>query len=134
MTQNMPSDIPSENFPHYGKTRSIKTGFKRLCPSCEKAKIFAGYLKLKDKCPHCAAPIGDIRADDLPPYLTIFIVGHIVIPLLLLVEAVYHPPTLFQMIVWPTLALALSLTLLPVLKGAVVGLMWSLGMKGNEQH
>lgn len=122
------------NFPRYGKGRSIATGFKRQCPSCEQAKIFAGYLKLKDKCSNCAAPIGEIRADDFPPYLTIIIVGHILIPALLFVEVTYHPSTLFQMILWPAVSIALSLSLLPVLKGAVVGFMWSMGMKGNEQR
>ncbi|PCI47590.1 MAG: hypothetical protein COB49_07015 [Alphaproteobacteria bacterium] len=121
-------------FPRYGKGRSIKAGFKRKCPSCEQGKIFDGYLKLKEKCPHCTAPIGEIRADDFPPYLTILIVGHIVVPLLVFVEVSYHPSTLFQMILWPAVALTLSLSLLPVLKGAVVGFMWSLGMKGDEQH
>ena len=122
------------NFPRYGKRRSIATGLRRQCPSCELGKIFDGYLKLKDKCPHCAAPIGEIRADDFPPYLTIFIVGHIVVPALLLVEMNYHPPAMIQMIVWPSLALVLSLSLLPIMKGAVVGFMWSLGLKGDEQH
>ncbi|MCK5424007.1 MAG: DUF983 domain-containing protein [Emcibacter sp.] len=122
------------DFPRYGKRRSIATGFKRKCPSCETGKIFDGYLKLKDNCPNCAAPIGEIRADDFPPYLTIFIVGHIVVPLLLLVEITYHPPIMFQMILWPSVAIVLSLSLLPILKGAVVGFMWSLGMLGDEQH
>jgi len=122
------------NFPRHGKARSIKSGLRRQCPSCERANIFAGYLKLKSTCPQCAAPIGDIRADDFPPYLTILIVGHIVVPLLVLVEVNFHPSTLFQMIFWPPIALTLSLTLLPILKGAVVGFMWSIDMKGDEQY
>jgi len=126
--------MTQENFPRFGKVRAILSGFKRKCPSCEKANIFAGYLKLKKECPHCTAPIGEIRADDFPPYLTIFIVGHMVVPALVLVEINYHPPTAFQMIFWPGLAIILSLGLLPILKGAVVGFMWSIGMKGDEQH
>ncbi len=120
-------------FPRYGKKRSILTGFKRKCPSCEQGKIFSGYLKLENECPNCTAPIGEIRADDFPPYLTIFIVGHIIVPALLLVEIYYHPPAMAQMIIWPSLAVVLSLSLLPILKGAVVGFMWSLGLKGDEQ-
>jgi len=119
-------------FPRFGKARSIITGFKRKCPSCEQTKIFASYLKLKKQCPHCGAPIGDIRADDFPAYLTIFIVGHITVPGLFMSESLYHPPTLFQMIFWPSVAIILALALLPMLKGAVVGFMWSIGMKGDE--
>ena len=124
----------TQEYPRISQGRSIKAGFKRKCPRCEQGSIFAGYLKLADKCSHCDAPIGEIRADDFPPYLTIIIVGHIILPALLFVEVTYHPSTLFQMILWPTVAMAMSLSLLPVLKGAVVGFMWSMGMKGTEQH
>jgi len=113
---------------------AVGKGFRRLCPSCGEAKIFSGYLKLKKECSHCQAPIGEIRADDLPPYLTIFVVGHLVVPALLYVEATYRPDIWFQATLWPAVALGLSLSLLPIFKGAVVGLMWSMGMKGNEQH
>lgn len=124
----------SERFPRYDKIRSILTGFKRKCPSCESAKAFSGYLKLADECPNCKAPLGQIRADDFPPYLTIFIVGHIIVPALIYVEANYHLSITTQMILWPSLAMALTLSLLPILKGAVVGFMWSINMKGDEQH
>ncbi len=36
----------------------------------------------RPECPNCHAPLGLARADDAPPYFTILIVGHIVIPLL----------------------------------------------------
>ena len=36
------------------------------------------------------------------------------------------------MAVWPLLTLVLSLLFLPVIKGGVLGLMWSIGMTGRE--
>jgi len=124
---------------HFGQQRSgilgfIKRGLLRKCPSCGEAHIFSGYLKVKDSCPNCSAPVGQIRADDLPPYLTIFIVGHIIIPLLLFVEVRWQPEAWIQMIVWPSLTLAMTLWFLPYIKGGVLGLMWGLGIKGDEQH
>lgn len=118
----------------YTTLTSIGRGFKRTCPHCGEGKIFKGYLKLSDNCSNCAAPVGDIRADDLPPYLTIFLVGHIIVPLLVYVEAVYHPPLWIQMAVWPSITLLLTLGFLPFMKGAAVGLMWHLKLKGDEQH
>lgn len=117
----------------YSAMASIKRGLKRRCPHCGEGNIFNGYLKLSDHCSNCQAPTGEIRADDLPPYLTIFLVGHIIVPSLLYVEAVYHPELWLQMTVWPILTLLLTLTFLPFIKGAVVGLMWHLKLKGNEQ-
>lgn len=113
---------------------SMGRGFKRKCPHCGEGKVFKGYLKLSNNCSNCKAPVGEIRADDLPPYLTIFLVGHIIVPALVYVEAVYHPPMWMQMAIWPSLTLLLTLGILPFMKGAAVGLMWHLKLKGDEQR
>lgn len=118
----------------YSILASISRGFKRNCPHCGAGNIFSGYLKLSKSCSHCDAPTGEIRADDLPPYLTIFLVGHIIVPLLVYVEVVYRPPLWQQMAVWPSLTLLLTLLILPFIKGAAVGLMWHLKLKGDEQR
>ncbi len=118
----------------YSMLTSIGRGFRRSCPHCGKGQVFEGYLKLFDCCSNCAAPTGEIRSDDLPPYLTIFLVGHIVVPLLLLVEAYYHPAIWIQMAIWPTVTLGLTLLFLPFIKGAALGLMWYLKIRGDEQH
>ena len=118
----------------YSIATSVGRAFRRRCPHCGVGKIFKGYLKLSDNCSNCSAPTGDIRADDLPPYLTIFLVGHIIVPALLVVEGAYHPPLWIQMVIWPSLTLLLTLTFLPFIKGAAVGLMWHLKLKGDEQR
>ncbi len=117
----------------YSVLAAMGRGFKRTCPHCGKGSIFKGYLKNSD-CSNCSAPMGEIRADDLPPYLTIFLVGHIVVPMLLLVEATYRPELWIQMAIWPTVTLFLTLLILPLMKGAAVGLMWYLNLKGDEQR
>lgn len=114
------------------RATAIKRGLKRRCPSCGQGHAFAGYLKTAEYCANCGTQLGHIRADDFPPYLTIFIVGHIVVPLLLIVEQTYGWPVPLHMAVWPLLTLVLSLTFLPVIKGGVLGLMWSIGMTGRE--
>ena len=48
-------------------------------------------MKVTDTCPHCGEALHHQRADDAPPYFTIFIVGHIMIPLVLIVERVWQP-------------------------------------------
>lgn len=118
----------------YTVMSAMTRGFKRRCPHCGQGAIFSGYLKQTDHCENCTAPTGEIRADDLPSYLTIIIVGHIIVPILLIVEAKFHPELWVQMTVWPTLTLILTLSLLPFIKGATVGLMWHINMKGNEQR
>ena len=52
------------------------------------------------------------------------------IPLVLIVERVWQPSYLVHAIMWLPLTLALTLALMPIVKGAVVGLQWALGMHG----
>jgi len=113
---------------------AIGRGVQRRCPACGEAKAFKGYLRQVDACSRCGAELGAVRADDFPPYLTIFLVGHIVVPLLLIVERNYQWSAAVHILVWPTLTVLLSLLILPVVKGGVLGLMWSLGMTGREMQ
>ena len=113
-------------------SRSLLRGASGKCPSCGAGKVFGQYLKVADECAVCGEELHHHRADDAPPYFTIFIVGHILIPLALVVERVWRPDLFIHLALWLPLALAMTLLLLPVIKGAVVGLQWSLRMHGFE--
>src|SRR5690242_16203896 len=71
---------------------AIGRGLRGHCPACGKGRIFNGFLKVVGACRECAAPLGLARADDAPPYFTILIVGHIIIPLLFIVERAQQLP------------------------------------------
>jgi len=105
-------------------------GFKHRCPNCGKGPLFWKYLKVVDTCSYCGEDLSHQRADDAPPYFTIFIVGHIVLPLALMSEKLWHLSTATHLMLWLPSILILSLVLLPCVKGAVVGLQWSLRMHG----
>ena len=92
--------------------------------------MFGKFLKVNDECSNCGTELHHQRADDFPPYLVIFIVGHIIITLVMIVEAKSDWSTFQHLAVWAPLTIALSLALLQPLKGAVVGLQWALGMHG----
>jgi uncharacterized protein (DUF983 family) len=109
---------------------AILRGFTKRCPACGTGSIFGRFLKVADNCGHCGETLSHHRADDAPPYFTIMIVGHIVVPMMLWLELAYLPPVWIHAALWPALTLALSLWFLPRLKGAVVGWQWSLRMHG----
>ena len=113
---------------------AVLRGLQRRCPACGVGASLRGYLKVRDACGACGQPLGHIRADDIPPYMTIFLVGHLIVPLVLWAERHYSPPLWAQMVGWPLLTLLLTLLFLPFVKGAVVGLMWSLGLNGSERQ
>jgi uncharacterized protein (DUF983 family) len=109
--------------------RSIALGLKRgllqRCPNCGQGKLYRRYLKVQ-ACDVCGQDNTLYPADDAPPYFTILIVGHIVVAPLLCFPVIWTAPTgLVLAVVMPTLA-ALTLTLLPSVKGAVVGVLWAL--------
>jgi uncharacterized protein (DUF983 family) len=109
---------------------AMKRGLNHTCPACGEGPLFASYLKVNDACPACGEQLHHQRADDLPAYLTMFIVGHIVVGLVMMVEAAYAPDLWVHALIWPPLLLGLSLFLLPRIKGAAVGLQWAQRMHG----
>jgi uncharacterized protein (DUF983 family) len=111
---------------------TLLRGFLGRCPCCGKGNIFGRFLKVVPECSNCHAPLGLIRADDLPPYLNIFIVGHIVVIGMLLLEQAASPPLWVHTAIWIPLTLALSFGLMQPVKGAVVGLMMKLDIINQE--
>lgn len=107
-------------------------GLGRHCPQCATGKAFRSYLKIVDRCEHCDAQLGTTRADDAPPYFTICIVGHIVVPLMLLVERFYAPSSWVHAALWVPLTILLTVAMLPYVKGGVLGMMWGFGIRGDE--
>jgi uncharacterized protein (DUF983 family) len=105
-------------------------GFKRSCPRCGKGHLFDGYLSVAKTCGFCELDLTPQRADDGPAYLTILIVGHLVVPLLVPAYDLWdlHPAVMSML--FATLAVLLSLFLLPRLKGAIIGLQWAKRLHG----
>jgi uncharacterized protein (DUF983 family) len=112
---------------------ALKRGFRGRCPRCGEGKLFRAFLKVDDHCSVCGLDFTPHRADDLPAYLVIVIVGHIVVPLALIIETNYSPPVALQLAIYlPTTVIA-SLLLLQPVKGAVVGVQWALRMHGFDE-
>lgn len=114
--------------------RSTKTavmrGLRRRCPSCGEGPMFAGYLKVNNRCPACREELSHHRADDGPAYLTILVVGHLMAPLIHIVFVQFRPDPMVMATIFTVGCVALSLFLLPRLKGLVVGIQWAKRMHG----
>lgn len=142
--QNLPNaSLPNANLPHVWTPDraevapswpvpplkiAVWRGIRGLCPACGQTRAFAGYLAVVPECLNCTAPLGSFRADDAPPYFTILIVGHVLVPVLYWVETAYRPPLWLHAAIFLPLALVMTLGLLRPVKGATLGLMLKLGM------
>jgi uncharacterized protein (DUF983 family) len=103
---------------------AMKRGLKRCCPRCGARGMFTGYLKVAKSCHRCGLDFESIRSDDVAPYFTILIVGHIVVPLLLSIEQWASPPAWIEMAIGLPATLIFTLALLPFIKGAVMSAIW----------
>ena len=113
-------------------SHAMLRGFSMRCPACGEGNMFARYLKVADTCPYCYEELHHHRADDAPPYFTLFIVGHIVIPLVLVIEKIWHPNLVWFVSATLIITLMLTIFLMPRVKGAVVAMQWGLRMHGFD--
>ncbi len=108
----------------------MKRGLGGHCPSCGDGDLMAGYATVAPACSTCSAELHHHRADDAPPYFTMTIVAHVIVPGLLLTEKIWQPPLWVHGVIWLPATLLLSLWLIPKVKGAIVGLQWANRMHG----
>jgi uncharacterized protein (DUF983 family) len=75
---------------------SLWRGLRGRCPRCGRGCLFCAFLKVEDHCSVCRLDFTGHRADDLPAYLVIVIVGHVLVPVILWIEVDYAPSLTFQ--------------------------------------
>ena len=121
-------DLPS------GWAAALLRGLKGCCPRCGAALLFRKWLKPVDHCGHCHQDWSLQRADDFPAYIGIFVVGHLLAPVVIAMIGTFH------MSAWATLAtilpvaiILLLVTLQPV-KGAVIAFLWWQGIGAFRQE
>jgi uncharacterized protein (DUF983 family) len=113
---------------------AMSRGAAGLCPACGQTRAFRGYLSVVPRCVACGAPLGAVRADDAPPYFTLLLSGHIVIPLLFTVDHAYNPPIWVLTAIFVPLMTLLCLGLLRPVKGATLGLGLKLDLMKQEDE
>ena len=111
-------------------SRAVKRGLLSKCPNCGEGKLFRAFLKPVDSCASCGEEMFHHRADDFPPYLAIFIVGHIVVAGFMATDTWLVLESWQHLMIWIPVTVMLTLVLLPPLKGGVIGLQWALRMHG----
>ena len=112
--------------------QATRRGARCRCPNCGEGRLFGRFLKVSPACAACGERLDGHRADDMPPYVTMMIVGHIVVGLNLALEQATEWPLWWHMALWPSLALVLTLAIMQPVKGALVGYQWALRLHGFD--
>jgi len=107
----------------------IWRGMRGRCPKCDAAPIFDGYLKVYPFCRHCAAALGELPADDAPPYVAMVVVLQILAVFVVLFYKGYYHPSIGMAGFLLVLLTITCMAALRVAKGAIIGILLKLGMK-----
>jgi len=109
---------------------AVSRGWRRRCPNCGSGPLLKGYLSVRPTCLVCNEELHHHRADDGPAYLTILIVGHLMAPAIMTSFVTFRPDPLILASTFTLGCVALSLWLLPRLKGMIVAVQWAKRMHG----
>ena len=107
-------------------------GIQKRCPKCGVGAVLTGYLKPASSCSHCGEDFSHISADDGPAWLTLLIVGHAIVPLMLVFGRDNTIPAWFSITSLTLITLFGVYFVLPRAKGAFIALIWVLGATGQD--
>ncbi len=110
--------------PLYPPPEPFRTGLSCRCPRCGEGALFAGLLQVAERCPVCDLDLSAHDTGDGPAVFVILILGALVVPLALWLEAAAAPPLWLHAVLWTPLVLAGAILLLRPLKATLVALQY----------
>jgi uncharacterized protein (DUF983 family) len=132
--QDTTTEPVTPELPKRAASQSLQRGFLGRCPACGRGRMFRAFLKVADHCSACGEALHHHQADDAPAYFVILIVGHLIVPLALIVEIAWSPPYWLHAAIWLPLTAGLAIGLLQPIKGAIVGWQWANYMHGFDPN
>jgi uncharacterized protein (DUF983 family) len=112
--------------------RSIGRGIGHKCPHCGAGALYGRYLKVEPHCANCGHELALYPADDGPAYMTILLVGHLIIAPLLFFPIVWQSPPQYSLPILLGGLLVITLLALPRIKGGWIGLMYALQVTRHD--
>lgn len=109
---------------------SIMRGISCRCPACGSGRLFKAWLKPVDQCAACGEDLHHQRSDDLPPYISIMILGHVAVGGFLMTDLILMVPMWVHFAIWVPITILVALLTIQPIKGGVIGLQWALRMHG----
>lgn len=121
--------LATSYLPH-ALSEGMMRGVRGKCPRCAGAPLFAKFLKPVARCRACGQDWSLHQADDFPPYVSIFLTGHLMAPVIIALAMETSVPLWVMMAIALVLASLLMISLLQPAKGAIIAMQWWLGLAG----
>ena len=109
---------------------AIKKGLVGRCPACGEGWVFKSFLELEDYCPHCNEELFHHRADDGPPFFSMFFVAPFVAAVMIFYELASQPPVRHHLVIGIVLGLLLCVVAMPPIKALFLAIQWAKRMHG----
>jgi uncharacterized protein (DUF983 family) len=106
----------------------VRRGVSLRCPHCGDGRLFGRFLKVSDHCETCGEDNSRYPSDDAPPYITVVLIGHLLLPLAIWTQEGWSLNLWVTFAIWLPLMVASTVAMLPFVKGAVVGFAWATGV------
>ncbi|MCB1591104.1 MAG: DUF983 domain-containing protein [Alphaproteobacteria bacterium] len=105
-------------------TNLFQFALRCKCPRCREGDLFRARfdLALNDKCHVCGLDLAKNDSADGPAVFLIFVLGFLLVPMALVLDALVSPPLWVHGALWGGVALAVTLGLLRPLKAYVIAL------------
>ena len=107
---------------NYPEIPPFRAGLKCRCPRCGRGKLYDGLLAVAETCGECGLDLGPHDTGDGPAVFVIFILGAIIVPLALGLEAWLAPPSWVHLVVWMPVILVAAILMLRPMKAIMVAL------------
>ena len=119
---------------HHPLFRSVGRGLAQRCPNCGKGGLYRRYLKVRPQCEACGHDLARYPADDGPAYLTILLIGHLIVGPALFFPVVWETPPQISLPIILGVLTVVTLLALPRVKGGWIGLMYALQVTDRDHR
>ena len=100
----------------------VAAGLACRCPNCGEGPLFAGFLRVADRCEACGFDLKKADSGDGPAVFVILIGGFLTCFGLLFTYVAFHWPIWVELVVWLPLGLFICLAMLRPFKGVLIAL------------
>lgn len=116
------TDGPTGHDPRPARIDPIRAGLLCRCPRCGEGPLFAGFLRVVDRCAACGFDFTRLNTGDGAAIFIMQIAGGIVVFGALFVQVAWSPPIWAMLLVALPLVAGLSLGLMRPGKGVMIAL------------
>ena len=110
------------DYPERPNGEIIRLGMAGRCPRCARGRMFKSRFEIADKCNVCGLVLSEHDAGDVAVVPALLVIGSVLVGLALWVEFKFEPAIWVHIVLWTPLTLAMTMILVPKLKGIGVAL------------